>query len=141
MLSNCNFLWCRVVAFLGILALGLVMAVPAADAAEDLKGLRARAEARWQALIAGDFDKAYEFETPAYRQVYNAKQYRARFGSGLRWQQAKVVTVDLKSPEVAMVTLEIDYSFHVAGTGMMDNKGSVTETWLWVEGQWWHQVQ
>lgn len=139
MLLNCNFLWRGAVAFLG--GLVLAMAVSTVGAAEDMEGLRARAEARWQALIAGDFDNAYTFETPAYRALYTAQQYRSRYGKGLRWQQARVVQVDLKSPEVAIVTLEIDYSFHVSGQGMMDNKGSVTETWLWVDGQWWHQFQ
>ncbi len=138
MLSNSNFFWRGVGALLGILALAAVMTV---GATEDLEGLRARAEGRWAALIAGDFDKAYEFETPAYRELYNARQYRAKYGAGLRWQQAKVVGMEPKSPEVVTVTLEIDYSFHVSGQGMMDNKGLVTETWLWVDGQWWRQSQ
>lgn len=122
----------------------LLLVVPAVGAAEEIPGgdgLRTRAEARWTALVAGDFDKAYEFETPAYRALYNARQYRTKYGSGLRWQGARVVKLEPKSPEVATVTIEVDYSFHVSGQGMMDNKGLVTETWLWVEGQWWHQLQ
>jgi hypothetical protein len=122
----------------------LLLVVSAVGAAEDIPGrdgLLTRAEARWTALIAGDFDKAYEFETPAYRELYNTQQYRSQFGAGLRWQRAKVVKMEPKSPEVVTVTLEIDYSFHVSGQGMMNNKSLVTETWLWVEGQWWHQFQ
>ncbi|MDS4030829.1 MAG: hypothetical protein RKO66_12240 [Candidatus Contendobacter sp.] len=138
MLSKSNFVWRGMGALLGILGLAVVVAAGAAD---DLEGLRVRAEGRWVALIAGDFDKAYEFETPAYRQLYNTRQYRARYGNGLRWQRAKVVGMEPKSPGVVTVTLEIDYSFHVSGQGMMDNKGLVTETWLWVDDQWWHQSQ
>ncbi|MGB5063729.1 MAG: hypothetical protein WBQ37_08205 [Candidatus Competibacter sp.] len=122
------------------LALVLVI-VPAIGAMEDLNGLRSRVEARWAALIEGDFDKAYAFETPAYRALYNVRQYRGRYGNGLRWQQAKVVKTDLKSPGVATVMLEIEYSFQVSGQGMMGQRGSVTETWLWVDGQWWYQLQ
>lgn len=138
MLSRSNFFWRGRGALLGILVLAAVMA---AGAANDLEGLRTRAEGRWAALIAGDFDKAYEFETPAYRQLYNARQHRAKYGSGLLWQRAKVVGMEPKSPGVVTVTLEVDYSFHVSGQGMMDNKGSVTETWLWVDDQWWRQSQ
>jgi len=138
MLSNSNNFRRSVSAFLGLLAL---VASVAAGAAGDLEGLRVRAEARWAALIAGNFDEAYQFETPAYRELYKAQQYRARYGKGLRWQRAKVVKMDLKSPEVAIVTLEIDYSFSVSGQGMMDNKGLVTEPWVWIESQWWHQLQ
>ena len=138
MLSNSNNFRRSVSAFLGLLAL---VASVAAGAAGDLEGLRVRAEARWAALIAGNFDEAYQFETPAYRELYKAQQYSARYGKGLRWQRAKVVKMDLKSPEVAIVTLEIDYSFSVSGQGMMDNKGLVTEPWVWIESQWWHQLQ
>lgn len=126
--------------FLGFLTLVLV-SVSAVGAMNDLEGLRSRAETRWAALIAGDFDNAYEFETPAYRMLYDVRQYRSRYGNGLRWRQARVVKTDLKSPEVATVVLEVEYSFQVSGQGMMDHKGSVIETWLWVNGQWWHQFQ
>lgn len=139
MLSDCNFSCRSKGAFLWFLALMLV-SVPAVGAMkEDLDGLRARVEARWAALIAGDFDKAYEFETPAYREIYDARQYRDHYGKGLRWRQARVVKTDLKSLEVATVVLGIEYSLNVSGQGMMDQRGSVTETWLWVNGQWWHQ--
>lgn len=138
MLSNSNFLQRGLSVFLGFLVLAAVMVV---DATEDLEGLRVRAEGRWAALIAGDFDQAYGFETPGYRELYTAQQYRNRYGKGLRWQQARVVEMELKSPKVASVTLEIEYSFHVSGQGMMSHKGPVTETWVRIEGQWWYQFQ
>lgn len=138
MLLDCNLLDRRVGGvLLGFLALVTVMVV---GAAEDLEGLRARADGRWTALIAGDFDKAYEFETPAYRKLFSAQQYRARYGDGLRWRQARVVKIERKSPEVAVVMLEINYSFHVSGQGMMEDKGLSTETWLWIDGQWWYRA-
>lgn len=139
-LLNRNFLLASTRAFLGLLALVIVV-IPAVGATPEMESLRSRVEARWTALIAGDFDKAYEFETPAYRALYTAKQYRSRYGGGLRWRQAKIAKADPKSPEVVIVTLEIDYSFQVSGQGMMDYKGPVTETWLWLDGQWWHQLQ
>lgn len=138
MLPNSNFSRRSVSAFVGLLALVTMVAVGAVG---DLEELRVRAEARWAALIAGNFDEAYQFETPAYRDLYKAQQYRAHYGKGMRWQRAKVVKMDLKSPEVAIVTLEIDYSFSVSGQGMMDNKGLVTESWVWIGNQWWHQLQ
>lgn len=137
-LLNRNLLLMGTRAFLGFLALAIVV-IPAVGATPEMESLRARAEARWTALIAGDFDKAYEFETPAYRALYSAKQYRSRYGSELHWRQAKMVKADLKSPEVATVVLEVEYGFQASGQGMMDQKSLVAETWLWVNGQWWHQ--
>jgi hypothetical protein len=110
-------------------------------AAEGTDELRTRVEARWAALIAGDFDRAYEFQTPAYRKIYTAQQFRARFGEALRWKQARVVEIELKRPEVATVAVEIEYSIFVSERGMMEDKVVDTETWLRVDGQWWHQLQ
>lgn len=140
MLLNRNFGWYGVKVFWGFLVL-MWTAVSVVGAMEAAEGLGSRAEGRWTALIAGDFEKAYAFETPAYRALYSFSQYRSIYGTGLRWQQARVVKVDRQAPEVAMVTLEVDYSFQVSGQGMMDQRKVITETWLWVDGQWWHQVQ
>ncbi len=112
-----------------------------ASAAANMDDLRERVEARWTALIAGDFDRVYEFETPAYRKIYTAQQFRANFGQGLRWKRIKVVQIDLNQPEVAKVAVEVEYGFYVAGRGMMDDKVVDTETWLRLDGQWWHQLQ
>jgi len=112
-----------------------------AGAAANMDDLRERVEARWTALIAGDFDRVYEFETPAYRKIYPAQQFRANFGQGLRWKRIKVVQIDLNQPEVAKVAVEVEYGFYVAGRGMMDDKVVSTETWLRLDGQWWHQLQ
>lgn len=112
-----------------------------AGAAANMDDLRERVEARWAALVAGDFDRVYEFETPAYRKIYTAQQFRANFGQGLRWKRIKVVQIDLNQPEVAKVAVEVEYGFYVAGRGMMDDKVVDTETWLRLDGQWWHQLQ
>jgi hypothetical protein len=119
----------------------VLMVAPMIGAAEDPGELLSRVEARWAALVAGDFEQAYAFETPAYRKIYTAQQFRASFGQGLRWNQARVVEIDLKQPEVAKVAVEIEYGFYVSGRGMMKDKAVDIETWLWVDGQWWHQLQ
>ena len=127
--------------FPGLLLLLALMVTSWAGAAEGTDELRTRVEARWAALIAGNFDRAYEFETPAYRKIYTAQQFRARFGEALRWKQARVVEIELKRPEVATVAVEIEYSIFVSERGMMEDKVVDTETWLRVDGQWWHQLQ
>lgn len=127
--------------FPGFLLLVALSVASWAGAAEGTDELRARVEARWAALVAGDFDRAYEFETPAYRKIYTAQQFRARFGRDLRWKQARVVEIELRRPEVATVAVEIEYSIFASGRGMMEDKTVDTETWLRVDGQWWHQLQ
>jgi hypothetical protein len=100
-----------------------------------------RAGLRWAALVAGDFDRAYEFETPAYRKVYTVRQFRDSFGRKISWKEAKVTGIELKQPDIAAVTVELEYSFRSSGRGMMEDKATHTETWLRVDDQWWHQSQ
>ena len=131
----------RAGAFGGFLLWMALSITSMAGAEESKDDLRERVEARWTALIAGDFDRVYEFETPAYRKIYTAQQFRANFGQGLRWKRIKVIQIDLNQPEVAKVAVEVEYGFYVAGRGMMDDKVVDTETWLRLDGQWWHQLQ
>ncbi len=112
-----------------------------ASSVGEADALRGRVETRWAALVSGDFDRAYEFETPAYRKIYTAQQFRASFGKDLRWKQARVIEIELEQPEVAAVVVEIEYSIPISGRGMMEDKAVDTEAWLRVDGQWWHQLQ
>lgn len=125
----------------GLLSWLVFSAIVMASPTEDADALRSRVEARWAALVAGDFDRVYEFETPVYRKIYTAQQFRARFGKDLRWKHARVVEIELKRPEVAAVAVEIEYSIPISGRGIMEDKIVDTETWLRVDGQWWHQLQ
>jgi hypothetical protein len=49
--------------------------------------------------------------------------------------------MELKSPDVATVILDVEYGFNVSGQGMMDNNTLVTETWIRTGDQWWYQFQ
>jgi hypothetical protein len=46
-----------------------------------------RAQQRWDALLAGDIERAYGFITPAYRATSSLELYRARFGSAIQWNE------------------------------------------------------
>lgn len=140
MLFNSSLSRCAGV-FGGFLLWLVLSTTSMAGAEEGTDELRARVEARWVALVAGDFDQAYGFETPAYRKIYTAQQFRSRFGRDLRWKQGRVVDIALKRPEVATVEVEIEYSISLSERGMMEDRVVDTETWLRVDGQWWHQLQ
>ena len=63
--------------------------------------LKARAEARWDALIKGDIEKAYIYTTPEYRAVVNLQQYKGKYGRVLDWRGARVVDISYDVPTVA----------------------------------------
>lgn len=99
-----------------------------------------RAVARWEALIARDWKKAYEFETPAFRKNYSFNKFRSRFGSAVVWKEIKLkkVTMTGDKKEIAQVKLVLDYLFLEPGGGEMLLPSPIDERWLLEAGQWWY---
>ena len=102
--------------------------------AED--AVRVRAQQRWDWLMAGKFDDAYTYTTPAYRALNTAQDYRNRFSSGAKWVDPKVDSVTCESGE--RCTVKIVLGIQVAARGFTKPTRSVIiETWLPEDGQWW----
>lgn len=95
-----------------------------------------RAQKRWQALIAGQFDKAYEYSTPSYRSNRTLAQFRGRFGSAVSWISAEVVDIECE-PAKCAVKVKVTSKPLLPGTfgGTIDVHAD--ETWLMEDGQWW----
>ena len=53
---------------------------------QDIK-LAERANARWQLLAKRDFDAAYEYALPSYRQTHTKEQFRGHFGVAVKWRR------------------------------------------------------
>lgn len=103
--------------------------------------LRERALARWQALIQGDFDAAYQFETPAYRAIYTPAQFRAQFGNQTRWVMAEIKEIRYDDAMVAKVRVEVAYRYAelAKNNELVDMTYEVNEIWLRKGDQWWRQ--
>ena len=102
--------------------------------------LKARAEARWDALIKGDFEKAYTFSSPDFRGVVSAQQYRGKFGRALSWRLARVVNVSYDAPTVATVSVEVTYRASLPGTGgeTIETQSRISEKWIYKNREWWY---
>lgn len=96
-----------------------------------------RAEARWKALIAGDFDTAYRFFSPEYRAVFSLQQFRAKFGTAVVWNFARAKSVKYDDSNVAHVLIQVEYE---APVGLQSVKGvrEMAEKWLYsTESEWY----
>lgn len=115
--------------------------IPAVVVEAEEARLREQVLARWQALIKGDFDAAYLFETPGYRSVYTPSQFRAQFGNQTRWVMAVVKDIRYDDPMVARVRVEVAYRYAEPekGGAMVNMTQIASETWLRKGDQWWHQ--
>ncbi len=102
--------------------------------------LEERAEARWDALIKGDFEKAYLFRTPDYRAVVSSQQYKGKYGRVAGWRMADVVDVSYDDPTVATVSVEVSYRISLPGTGgeSIETQKAISEKWIYKDRKWWY---
>lgn len=126
----------RGVSAVGVVAVLVLGLASGCVSAPGLKGtaeerVRARAQERWDALIAGDVEKAYSYFSPGARQARSLASYRAMIRVGF-WKSAKVESVECPSPGVCRVAVQVEYTFRGA-----DLFSPVKEEWVLSDQQWW----
>ncbi len=102
--------------------------------------VEARALERWNLLIDGRVENAYEYLSPGYRAAHQLSAYsRTIRGVGL-WKGAAVRAVNCEGQRcVASIDLDIELtSRHLKGP--VPVPVTVEEVWIQPEagGQWWH---
>jgi len=102
-----------------------------------------RVSDRWRCLERNDYACAYQFLSPAYREVFSVESYLNGYGSQLERMLtgAKVVAYDRKAA-VASVRVGV-MSQSLKDTSSASRAIGVTpstfdEAWLWNRGQWWY---
>jgi len=113
--------------------------VPTALSAEQRaleKPLRNRAQARWNAVIARDFAKAYAFETPEYRQNHTATEYATQFGGMVDWLGARLGSVRYENPHHATVDVLLRVKFPL-GADEATTEARVGDRWVYRDKEWW----
>lgn len=99
--------------------------------------VKQRAEVRWQALLARDWETAYTFSTPAYRSAIDLAGFKARQGSVVSWTSAKVVKV---SCQESLCEATIKVGFKAVQRGYPDMDTEFPERWVLEDDRWWvHQ--
>jgi hypothetical protein len=112
--------------------LALVLAGCAASIVKtDEQVVAERAQERWNAVIAGDMDKAYQYISPAGRSTISLQGYKSKIKPGFH-KGARVVAVKCGTPEVCDVELEVEYEFMGRRT-----KTPLPEKWVKQDGNWW----
>lgn len=121
---------------LGLLALSACSALAPASPEQIVTQ---RASARWQALIAGDLQKAYTYTTPSYRALTSFERYSAGLGSVATWTGAEVLRVECETEKCTAV-VKVQARTMLAKPFNATISTGVDETWLLENGQWWlHQ--
>ena len=96
-----------------------------------------RAQQRWDALLAGDFAKAWTYTPASYRARVKQDDYRDQFGRGGRWTAATVKSVECAA-ERCTANVSLTARLLVTGRQNQLTTGVVPEVWVREDGQWWY---
>ena len=97
-----------------------------------------RAEARWKRLIAKDYQQAWEYLMPSYRNLVSPQDYGKRFGSAGAWTNAIIHEVTCE-PSVCKVKVRVTTKMRVPlfAAKIPEVNTYVDERWVREDGQWW----
>jgi hypothetical protein len=95
------------------------------------QAVKALAQERWNALIAGDVSRVYGYMSPAARQALSLEAFRDSIRLGF-FQKADVVKVECQ-PDVCDVQLQVAYVYR--GSSIVT---PVRESWIRSGDGWWH---
>lgn len=99
--------------------------------------VRQRATERWQALVAGQFSRAYSYNTPGFKAVVSPDGYHNRFGSALTWLGAEVIRVDCSEANKCIALVRVDFRPVLSRQNRAKLSTQIDETWLFEDRQWW----
>ena len=104
--------------------------------------LELRVEERWRARIAQDWEKAWEYTSPAYREVFPKHLYVKKFSYTANWELTGLeVTNYDPTAAVASVVVRVmssptkQTSAAAKAIGAMPRE--LHERWILVDGEWW----
>jgi hypothetical protein len=122
-----------------LLALSACAGVPEQSAAPlDKQEVVARiAQSRWDALMKGDFEAAYNLMSPASRSVITLEEFRRR-SSLVTWKAANVGKVECAAVDLCAVRMDVKYAYKLRFGKTVENVQVMAETWRNTAGGWWY---
>lgn len=102
-----------------------------------------RAQARWDATLAGKTARAYSYTAPSYRALVSEELYGRQYGgggSGVSKQGARAHRVYCESDTLCKAVIVLEYQMPFGKNIGADPKVSTTayeERWVLEDGHWW----
>ncbi len=97
--------------------------------------VKARAQARWDAVGKEDFAAAYDYLSPGSRSVNSLEAYRIAVPKSF-YKGAQVEKVRCETPDACEAQVRVEYEFKGARI-----KTPLAETWIRQEGNWWYVLK
>lgn len=104
------------------------------DSRSNEEKVAARAVERWDALIKGDYKKAYSYLSAGYQETQSEASYQPG-GGRVQWSAIKLGSVSC-TEDVCDVVVFLDYTFRARSVGEIDSTKRLEEKWIFSEGRW-----
>jgi len=99
-----------------------------------------RAQARWDALLAQDFEKAYSYLSPGYRSSVSSRDFEIGFLlRRVGYTSAEYIDSECQN-DACDVSMKIGYMIiaPLRGVNVWNSKTTIEEKWIRIDNQWWH---
>jgi hypothetical protein len=123
-----------------MLALALLSACATTSAVSPDDEVKARAEARWEALLARDYASAYDLYSPGYRSTISVTDFEI----GIRLRRVRWITAEYLSQNceesTCTVTFRVGYRVNspVPGVDVWNGYDTIEDQWIKTGGEWWY---
>ena len=113
--------------------------VLAANFSEQDRLLADRVEARWKAMVEKNFESAYGYTLPSYRQANTLEQFAKVPSRSVVWRKAQVRSIRYDDPQIARVKIALESELVTPwSVGQPEKRVTgLEETWLNRDGIWW----
>lgn len=100
--------------------------------------LEQRAVERWELLIDGKPERAYDYLTPGYRSTVGRQEYaRNALMGAIRWRAVNWRDAECASADACKARLQVEYTVRMSGAGDVPSINLQEESWLLIDGKWY----
>jgi hypothetical protein len=130
-----------------VIAMLLVLLLAGCSQPEDLSeqqltALQERVANRWQTKIDREFEKTWEYSTPAFRDVFPKRLYPLQFSYAVEWELTgvEVVNYDARAAVASVVVRVMSKPTKLtskASEALGAVETALREQWILIDGEWW----
>lgn len=129
-----------IITTLALLAVLLLSACATTSAVSPEDVIEQRAQARWDALLTGDYASAYAFCSPGYRSTVSATDYEIGIRlKRVKWTSASYLDHDCEE-NTCKVRFQMGYRVNspVPGVEVWNGYDRIEDQWIKTGGEWWY---
>lgn len=118
---------------------GIMSLTGCKDSVEDLD---TKSVKRWEAIIASDYETAYEYFSPGYKKTESQASFASKTANAkvrVDWKSVNFISKSCESETQCSVKLEIlyKYTFPRKSMGEIEVPTTITEKWINKGGKWY----